>query len=72
MENSRGHFTKDNANSFMKGVWISFSGVLLTLLPYLEQGLDGIRNNPDTPPVELGTAFFLMNLINFIRLYIKA
>jgi hypothetical protein len=65
-------FTQENANSFLKGLWISFSAVLITLLPYLEQGLDGIRNNPDTPPVELGTAFVLMNFINFVRLFLKS
>jgi hypothetical protein len=72
MENNRGTFTPDNVSSFLKGVWISFSAILITLLPYLEQGLDGIRNNPDTPPIELATAFVLMNFINFVRLYFKS
>lgn len=72
MENNRYSFTAENINSLLKGIWVSFLGILLTLLPYLEQGLDGIRNNPETPPVELGIAFVLMNFINFVRLYLKS
>lgn len=72
MENNRGRFTKDNVNSIMKGIWISFLGILVAVLPYLEKGLDGIQNNPDTPPVELGIAFLVSNLINILRVYLKA
>lgn len=71
MENNRGRFTEDNVKSMLKGVWISFAGILVALLPYLEKGLDGIRNNPDTPPTELAIAFLVSNGINILRLYLK-
>lgn len=68
---NRGRFTEDNVHSIMKGIWISFLGVLVAVLPYLEKGLDGIQNNPDAPPVELVIAFLASNGINILRLYLK-
>jgi len=69
--NDRGRMTAENWNSFIKGVWISFIGVVVAVLPAVQDALTQVQSDPESKPLELVIAFLASNLVNLVRLYLK-
>jgi hypothetical protein len=56
-------------DSFVKGLWISFGGLAIALLPFIEQGLVSLK---ESESVELATtAVIVSNILNLVRIWLK-